>query len=352
MPTRRLLLTCAALAVSGFALSLPALSQSGDRLQVVASFSILGDIVARVGGDRIEVATLVGPDGDAHVFQPAPADAELVARADLLVVNGLGFEGWMDRLIQASGTGATVVTATEGLTPIAIGDADAGQKAQAGHDHDHADHDGHEHDHDHASHDGHDHDHDHASHDGHDHDHAGHDHGPTDPHAWQDVASVILYVDNIERALTAADPEGAAVYQGNAAAYRAELEALDAEIRAALAAVPEDRRTIVTSHDSFAYFARAYGLNFMSPQGVSTEAEASARDVAALITQIREQDISAVYVENIADPRLLEQIAAETGARIGDRLFSDSLSAPDGPAGSYVAMMRYNLAQLTQSLGQ
>lgn len=332
MSTRRLFLSCAALALAGFSLAPPAHAQGSEKLEVVASFSILGDVVARVGGDRIALTTLVGPDGDAHVFQPAPADAEVVARADVLVVNGLGFEGWMERLIESSGTAAVVVEATEGVTPIAFDD---GEKAE---DHDHDD--GHDHGAEEAAHD-HDHDHDH-----------GHDHGPTDPHAWQDVASVIAYVGNVERALSAADPDGAAGYQANAAAYRAELEALDAEIRTALAALPEDRRTVVTSHDSFAYFARAYGLRFVSPQGVSTEAEASARDVAALITQIRDQGISAVFVENIADRRLLDQIAAETGARIGGTLFSDALSGADGPAPTYVAMMRHNLAQLTGALGQ
>ena len=340
MLTRRHLLasaTAAALAFAG-----PAFSQ--DRLKVVATFSILGDLVAQVGGDRIEVVTLVGPDGDAHVYQPSPADAQGVADAVLIVANGLGFEGWMDRLVEASGTGATIVTASAGITPLAFAEVET----EAAHD-DHDDHDDHGHD---------DHGHDDHGHDDHaqekaveaDHDHA-HDHGAEDPHAWQSVTNVAIYVENIAEGLAAADPEGAAVYQANATAYLATLSALDAEIRAEIAALPADRRTIVTSHDSFAYFGAAYGMNFLSPQGMSTEAEASARDVAALITQIKAEDIKAVFVENIADPRLLEQVAAETGASIGGALFSDALSAADGPAPDYVAMMRHNLEQLTAALG-
>ena len=328
MISRRFLLASAAV----LALATPALAQ--EKLNVIATFSILGDIVANVGGDRVEVTTLVGPDGDAHVFQPSPADAEAVAGAQVIVANGLGFEGWMDRLVEASGTRATVITAAEGVTPIAFGEEE--------HDHDHAE--GEEHDHDHA--DGEAHNHDHAEDEaGHD-----HDHGALDPHAWQSVTNVALYVGAIERGLASADPEGAETYAANAAAYLAELDTLDADIRAAVAALPEDRRTIVTSHDAFGYFAADYGLTFVAPQGVSTEAEASAQDVAALITQIREAGIAAVFVENIADRRLLDQIAAETGATIGGTLYSDALSGPEGPAATYLTMMRHNLTQLTAAL--
>jgi zinc/manganese transport system substrate-binding protein len=327
MITRRLLLASAAT----LALALPAVAQ--EKLNVVATFSILGDIVAEVGGERVTVTTLVGPDGDAHVFQPAPADAQAVAGADVIVANGLGFEGWMERLVEASGTRAALITAAEGITPIAYGDKD----------HDHA---GHDHDHDHAHSHDHDHDHNHAAEAG----HHGHDHGEFDPHAWQSVTNVALYVVNIERGLAAADPGGAETFRANAQAYLAQLDALDAEIRAAVAALPADRRTIVTSHDAFGYFAADYGLTFLAPQGVSTEAEASARDVAALITQIREDGIAAVFVENIADRRLLDQIAAETGAAIGGTLYSDALSGPEGPAATYLDMMRHNLGQLTAAL--
>jgi zinc/manganese transport system substrate-binding protein len=333
MLTRRLLLASAA----AIAFAAPALAQ--DKLNVIATFSILGDIVQNVGGDRVTVTTLVGPDGDAHVFQPAPADAQAVAGADVIVANGLGFEGWMDRLVAASGTTAAIITASEGVTPIAFG--------EEGYDHGHEHAEGDDHDHDHAE--GEEHDHDHAAEEaGHD----GHDHGAEDPHAWQSVTNVALYVGTIERGLAAADPEGAETYAANAAAYRAELDALDAEIEAAVAALPEDRRTVVTSHDAFGYFAAAYGLTFVAPQGVSTEAEASAQDVAGLITQIRDAGIAAVFVENIADPRLLDQIASETGAKIGGTLYSDALSGSDGPAGTYLTMMRHNIGQLTAALSQ
>lgn len=324
MITRRLLLASAA----ALAFAAPAFAQ--EKLNVIATFSILGDIVTNVGGDRVEVTTLVGPDGDAHVFQPAPSDAQAVSGAQVIVTNGLGFEGWMERLVEASGTQATLITAADGVTPIAFGEEE------------HAEEEGHDHDHDHG--------HDHAEGEGHDHDHAGHDHGAFDPHAWQSVTNVALYVGNIERGLAAADPAGAETYAANAAAYLAELDTLDAEIRATVAALPEDRRTVVTSHDAFGYFAADYGLTFVAPQGVSTEAEASAQDVAALVTQIRDAGIAAVFVENIADRRLLDQIATETGAAIGGTLYSDALSGPDGPAGTYLAMMRHNLSQLTAAL--
>jgi zinc/manganese transport system substrate-binding protein len=332
MITRRLLLASA----TALAFTAPAFAE--EKLRVIATFSILGDIVANVGSDRVEVITLVGPDGDAHVFQPAPADAQAVAGAQVVVANGLGFEGWMDRLIEASGTTAALINASEGVSPIAFGEEKHAEEAgHEGHDHDaHAEEAGHE---------GHDHD-DHADEAGHE----GHDHGAFDPHAWQSPVNVALYVGNIARGLSSVDPEGAAIYQANAAAYIGELDALDAEIRAAVAALPEDRRTVVTSHDAFGYLAAGYGLTFVAPQGVSTDAEASAQDVAALITQIRAQTITAVFVENIADRRLLDRIATETGAAIGGTLYSDALSGPDGPASTYLAMMRHNLSQLTAAL--
>lgn len=301
MITRRLALAAAA----AFALVTPAAAE--EPLKVVASFSILGDIVSEIGGERVAVTTLVGPNGDAHVYQPTPADAQAVAGAGAIVANGLGFEGWIDRLAKASETRAALVIASEGVIPLAFEEEE-----------DHAEHE--------------------------------HEHGAYDPHAWQSVANVAIYVGNIERALAAADPDGAGTYRANAAAYRSELEALDAEIRAAVAALPENRRTVVTSHDAFGYFSAAYGLTFVAPQGVSTEAEASARNVAALIEQIREEKIGAVFVENISDPRLLNQIAAETGAKIGGALYSDALSGPEGPAPSYIAMMRYNLSEMTEAL--
>jgi len=286
---------------------------AADRLPVVASFSILGDMVSRVGGDRVSVTTLVGPDGDAHVYEPTPNDVKAVAGAKLLVVNGLGFEGWMNRLAEASGYAGPVTVASEGVKPREMAE-----------DEDH-------HDHDEA-------------------DHAAHDHHGVDPHAWQDVANAVIYVKNIAAGLDAADPDGKATYDANAAAYVAELEALDAEARAAMAALPADRRKIITSHDAFGYFGAAYGLELLAPEGVSTESEATAADVAGIIRQIREDAIPAIFVENIKDRRLIDQIAAETHAVVGGELYTDALSAKDGPAPTYVDMIRHNIGTLTEAL--
>lgn len=291
---------------AGVALPLPAFAQ--EKLPVVASFSILGDFVREIGGDRVAVSTLVGPDGDAHVYSPTPADAKTVAGAKLVVVNGLKFEGWLTRLIKSSGTKATVATATKGIKPLELDD-----------DHDH----------------------------GHGH---GHGHGGEDPHAWQSIANAKIYVGNIRDALIAADPAGKAVYEANAVAYQTKLDALEAEVKAAVARIPVDRRKAITSHDAFGYFVKAYGIAFIAPQGVSTEAEASAKDVARIIRQIKAEKVPAVFLENITNPRLAEQIARESGAKIGGRLYSDALSAADGPAGTYIAMMKHNISQIEKAL--
>ena len=314
MPSRRTLLRSAT-ALVALSLAAPAAAQSDTPIPVVATFSILADMVERIGGEHVDVTTLVGPDGDAHVYQPTPAAARSVSEAAILVVNGLEFEGWLERLVEASGFEGVRVVATDGIEPIAYED-----------DHDH-----------------HDHHHDHA---GHDH----HHHGAFDPHAWQSLGNAVTYVDNITAALAQADPENADTFQQNRAAYVAEIEALDAEIREVLAVLPQARRTIVTSHDAFQYFGRDYGLTFLAPQGLSTESEASAQDVARLIERIREEGISAVFVENITDSRLLEQIANETGATIGGTLYPGALSGPAGPAPTYLDMMRHNAATLAQAL--
>ena len=285
-------------------------SVAAERLPVIASFSILGDMVGRVGGDRVAVATLVGPDGDAHVYEPTPDNVKAVAGARLLVVNGLGFEGWMDRLAEASGYKGPIAVASKGVTPREMAEEE-GDHAEADHDH----------------------------------------HG-ADPHAWQDVANAVTYVKNIAAGLDAADPDGKATYDANAAAYIAELEALDAEVRTAMAALPADRRRVITSHDAFGYFGAAYGLDLLAPEGVSTESEASATDVAGIIRQIREDAVPAIFVENIKDRRLVDQIAAETGAVVGGELYTDALSAEEGPAPSYVEMIRHNIATLTKALAK
>ncbi len=272
-------------------------------VKAVASFSILADLVKQVGGDRVAVSSLVGPNGDAHVYSPTPADAKSLAAARLVFVNGLGFEGWMDRLVKSSGARAPVIIATKGVKPIQAKD----------HDHDHG-------------------------------------HGGSDPHAFQDIGNVKIYVANIRDALAAADPAGREAYEANAAAYLKTLDALESEVKAAIAKIPADRRKIITSHDAFGYFAKAYGVSFIAPKGVSTEAEASAKDVARIIRQVKAEKIPAVFMENIEDRRLSEQIARETGAKIGGALYSDALSPPDGPAATYVDMMRNNIRQFVAAL--
>lgn len=298
MPTRRQILTLAAVAAMGRASP----THAQNRLRAVATFSILGDLAKNVSGERADVAALVGPDGDVHVYAPTPADAKTVAAAKLVFVNGLGLEGWIDRLIAASGSKAPVVIASRGIIPRKMADdRDANRLV-------------------------------------------------SDPHAWQSVADAEIYVANISDGLIAADPSGKEIYRANTAAYLSKLDALDDEIKAAIATIPANRRKIITTHNAFGYFGDAYGLEFIAPEGLSTEAEPSARDVAKIIAQIRAQKIPAVFLENISDPRLMQQIAAETGARIGGTLYSDSLSPPSGPAATYIAMMRHNAREFQRAL--
>ncbi|HTO67168.1 MAG TPA: metal ABC transporter substrate-binding protein [Bradyrhizobium sp.] len=265
------------------------------RLNVVASFSILGDFVRTIGGDNVNLTTLVGPDSDVHVYTPTPSDAKTVADARLLVVNGLGLEGWLPRLLQSSASKAQTVVATAGIAPLKLG-SDA------------------------------------------------------DPHAWQSVANAKLYVANIRDALISADAADAEAFRGRAAHYLAELDALDAEVRAGIAKIPPERRKVISTHDAFGYFAAAYGVAFIAPLGVSTETEPSARDIAKIIAQVRAEKIPAVFLENISDDRLVGRIAAETGARIGGTLFSDSLTGEKGDAPTYIALVRHNIKALTSAL--
>jgi zinc/manganese transport system substrate-binding protein len=281
--------------------AVPALAQTPAKIPVVATFSILADFARNVGGDRIEVISLVGPNGDAHVYQPTPDDAKNLRAARLILVNGLKLEGWMDRLIKASGSTAPVIVATKGVQPL--------ESEENGHK-------------------------------------------GLDPHAWQSIDNAKIYVANIRDALAAADPDGAATYRANASAYVAQLDKLDAEVRAAIAKIPEKHREIITTHDAFGYFGAAYGFRFIAPEGVSTEAEPSARDVAKIIRQIKAEKIPAVFLENISDPRISRRIAEESGAKIGGTLFSDALSPQDGPAGTYIDMMRNNIRQLTSALAE
>jgi len=321
-------------------------AQAADKVKAVASFSILGDMVKNVGGERVEVTTLVGPNGDAHVFSPTPADAKALASADMFFVNGLGFEGWMERLEKSSGfKGRTVVT-SKGVKPLEIvGRHHHGGEAREEdhHEEDHAkDEDAHDHD-DHAAHEEHG-DETHAEAEEH------HDDEETDPHAWQSLANGEIYVANIRDGLIAADPDGKEIYEANAEKYLAALRKEDTAAKAALARLPQSRRRIITSHDAFGYFANAYGIEVISPEGVSTESEASAQDVAKIIRQIRAENIPAVFIENVSDPRLLEQIVRETGAKIGGVLYSDALSDKNGPAPTYLDMFRHNVGALTSAL--
>ena len=325
-----------ATALAAFSLSFPLASWAEEPLPVVATFSILGDMVERIGGEHIALTTLVGPDGDAHVYQPTPKAARSVAEADVLFLNGLEFEGWLERLAEAASFGGAMVVATKGVVPIAFDDHDE-------HD-DHDDHDEHDDHDDHAEHDKHD---DHDDHD----DHAGHDHGAFDPHAWQSLENAVIYANNIAAGLAQADPENAGDYYANRAAFITEVETLRADIGAMMKSLPADKRTVVTPHDAFGYFAATYDLTFVAPQGMSTDSEVSAADVAALITQIREESISAVFIESITDNRMMQQIANETGATIGGTLYSDALSAQSGPASTYLDMMRHNATTLFDALG-
>jgi zinc/manganese transport system substrate-binding protein len=298
MRNRRQILALAGSLLAVLATS-PAVAQ--DKLKVLATFSIVGDFVRNVGGDRVELTLLIGPNSDAHVYEPSPADAKKIADAKLVVANGMGFEGWIPRLVRASGTKATMVVATKGIKP---------RKAAA----------------------------------------HGHDHGDIDAHAWQSVANAKVYVANIRDALVVADPAGKAAYEANAAAYITKLDALEKEVKDALAKIPADRRKIITTHEAFGYFKEAYGIDFIAPQGVSTDTEASARDVARIITQIKRQKIPAVFLENVTDPRLIKRIADETGARIGGTLYTDALTDDKGPAPTYIEMMRHNIKALNTAL--
>lgn len=309
---------------------------SAENLKVIASFSIIADFAKNVGGDRVDITTLVGPNGDAHVYEPKPADAAAVGAADVVLVNGLQFEGFLQRLVEASGTKAPVVELTKG------GEVLKNAEEEHHHDHDKTAEGGHEHKQE-ASEAGHDHD----GEEGHQHAHEGHHHhGEFDPHAWQSVHNAEVYVKNIADAFCASDAAGCDTYKANAKAYGEKLEALDGEIKAAVAEVPEEKRTIITSHDAFGYFQHEYGLKFLAPEGVSTESEASAADVAALIKQVKDDQASAIFVENITNPRLIEQIASETGIKVGGTLYSDALSDESGPAATYIDMMRHNVSTI------
>lgn len=288
-------LTCVALA--GW---LPGISMADARLPVVASFSILGDLVRVVGGERVQVTTLVGPNADTHAYEPRPADARTVLAARLFVINGLNFEPWAERLAQSSAYQGQILRASRGIQPR--------QRMP--------------------------------------------DHGPaeTDPHAWQNPDNVTIYVRNIADALAQLDPAGASAYRANSEAYAKQLTVFDAWARAEMAALTPKQRQVITSHDAFGYFADHYQVRFLAPQGINADTEPSAKAVGQLIRQIQRERIRAVFVENMRNPQLLAQIARDTGVTLGPKLYVDALSAPNEPGASYLAMMRHNVTQLVAGM--
>lgn len=300
-----------AASIAGAAL-LSGASFAAEPVPVVASFSILGDLVRVVGGERVSVITLVGPDEDAHVFEPKPTDAKTLVQSRLLIVNGLGFEPWAQKLAKSAGYKGETVAASRGVKPLVMAEEDAhGEKG---------------------------------------HKDKGHHHDEADPHAWQNPHNVVLYTRNIAAALAKVDPAGATAYQTNANAYVKELQALDTWAKAQFVAIPADKRKAITSHDAFGYLAAQYQIKFLAPQGVSTDAEPSAREVAQLIRQIQRERIKAVFVENMSNPKLLAQLGKDAGVTVGPALFVDALSAAGGPADSYLKLMRHNVTQLAAGM--
>jgi zinc/manganese transport system substrate-binding protein len=268
---------------------------------VVVSFSILEDIVHRIGGGEVVVTSLIGPDSDAHAFEPNPDQARLLAKAQLFVVNGLGFEGWLTRLTRSAQFAGVVATATDGVAPITTTEPGGASRVP-------------------------------------------------DPHAWQDPRNVIIYADNIARALAAADPAHAEAYRQRFQTYKAELETLDRQVRSEVQEIPADKRRVITSHDAFAYYGEAYGITFLAAERLNTDSEPSAKSLAELIRQMRREGIKALFLENISDPRLVEQLARDTGTVPGPALYSDALSRPNGPAPTYIRMIEYNTAALQQGM--
>lgn len=290
-------------------------AMSRDPLPVVATFSILGDMVKEIGGERVAVTTIVGSNTDTHGFEPTPHDVKALQEAKVLVLNGLDFETWLPRLTQAVGFEGQRVVASEGVTVRYLSGA---------HGHDHDEEDGH--------------------------DTHGHSAGDADPHAWQDLSNGMIYARNIAAGLAKADPRNASYYETRAAGYVARMKALDSEIRAALAAIPPENRRVISSHDAFGYFGDAYGIEFIPVAGFSSQAEPSARDVARIVKLAREAQVGAVFIENMSSPVMAQQIARESGAIMGGTLYSDALGPADEPAASYLGMFSWNAGRLVYVL--
>ncbi|MDR3631896.1 MAG: metal ABC transporter substrate-binding protein [Desulfocapsaceae bacterium] len=297
------MLTCKRIIFSILALLLiSGAARAENPVRVVTSFSVLGDMIRNIGGNRVDVTVLVGPDGDVHAYEPTPAAARSVSEAGLVIVNGLGLEGWVDRLIKASGYKGEVAVASTGIKPRKMEDREKNGEIV------------------------------------------------TDPHAWQDLDNGRVYIDNIAEALAAADAAGATAYKAQAQAYTAKLAELNVWVKAQFAAIPEQKRRMITSHDAFGYLGGAYGIEILSPMGLSTESEPSARIVKDLIRQIREEKITAVFIENISDPRMIQQISRESGVTIGGELYSDALSKPEGPAPTYIDMFNNNVSKIVAAM--
>ncbi len=289
---KQLILTILLLALSALA---------SAAIPVVATFSILGDITQQLGGKHIEVDVLVGPEQDAHTYQPTTSDLKRIIRARLVLAHGLGFDQWVQKMLTSARYKGAYLQASQGL--------------QTRHSQQ-----------------------------------TGHHHSEVDPHLWQDISLTRQYVENISAALIRLDPAHTADYQANKQRYLAQMQAVDEWAQNALAQIPLSKRVVLTSHDAFGYLGARYQIRFLAPVGVNTEAEASAQDVVKIIRQARTQKIRALFVENISNPRLLEQLSKETGSAISGKLFSDALSAAQGPAPTYLTMYRHNLQQLVTAM--
>jgi len=269
-------------------------------LNVIASFSILGDIVKNIGKDKVTVKSIVGPNGDAHVYEPRPDDIKLISESDIVFINGMGFEGWLNRLIKSSGFKGPIITSTTNIHPSLVFEEKLIE----------------------------------------------------DPHAWHSISNIKIYIYNITKALQDLDPENADYYESNAQSYIKRLNDLDAKIREEVDKVPPPKRKVITAHDAFGYFGNTYGIQFLAPIGTSTCCEAKVKDIISLIKQIKEYGVKTIFVENITNPRVIQQISRETGAKIGNELYSDALSESDGPAASYIDMMEYNFSLLIESMNE
>jgi zinc/manganese transport system substrate-binding protein len=312
----------ALVSIIALVVGLSAIGQQSARAQnkprVLSSFSIIGEVVERVGGDRIEHRSLVGANTDSHTYEPTPRDTADLSNAELVVQNGLGFEPWLDRLYSASGSRAMRVSVAEGVPSLRVPDEDDDEASEG--------HEGHE-----------------------------HDAGDYDPHVWFDVNNMITIAQAVQEALESVDPAGAGTYQANAAQYVGELQALDAWVLQQVNTLEPERRKLVTSHDNFAYFANRYGFEIVGTAlgSVSTEvADPSAGAVATLVNQIRAAGVPAIFAENVSNPRLMEQIAAAAGVELVPDLYTDALTERGTPAATYDGLMRHNVTRIVTALSR